>query len=82
MQALLRIGMAPAATSETAAQARARFNKNEAKLAEFVVDLEQNAAVQNREQIQRLQDLTLIVKEVCTACEQQLHSVTLTSLAV
>ena len=67
VQALLRVGMTPAAASETAPQARARHNENEARLAEFVTSIEANVAAQSREHSRRLQELTLLVREVQTA---------------
>jgi hypothetical protein len=74
VQALVRVGMAPAATGETAHQTRARHNENEGRLAEFLVNLEQNVAKQSREHSQRMHELTLLVREVRSACEQQIHS--------
>ena len=73
-QALQRVGMAPAGAGESANAARARLNENEARLAEFVTSLEERAVKQDREQSQRLQELTLLVREGRAACEQQVHS--------
>lgn len=74
IQALARVGMKPAAVSESAQQARGRHNENEARLADFVVSLERDAAKQSRELSQRLRELTLLVNEGRAACVQQMHS--------
>ena len=74
LKALHHIGMKPADTSESAQQARSRLNVNEARLAEFVAKLEQTAAIENREQSKRLQEVSLLIADVRTACEQQMHS--------
>ena len=86
VQAMVRAGMQPAAAGETAPVARARHSENEARLASFVVNLEQTVSVQIqtvnvqlREQTQQMQELALLVKEVRAACEQQVHSPALQS---
>jgi hypothetical protein len=74
LQALLRVGMVPGASNETAQQFRARHNENEGHLAAFAANLELTAATHDREHSQRMRELTLLIQEVRAACEQRSHA--------
>jgi hypothetical protein len=74
IQALTRVGMTPAASGESAQGARGRHNENEARVATFITNLENVVAMQGREHSDRLQELTLLVRNVSSTCEKQIHS--------
>ena len=66
----VHVGMAPAATGETAQQARTRHNVNETQIASFLATLERSVLSQDRIHRERMEEMALLVQEVRAACDR------------